>query len=116
MKILLVVPVVLLLVGCTENLAIAARTGLGLQLAGDAYLFENIAARQWVRAECREILDAELTKLKAAGEYAKARQLLRDNYPPLVGLSIIADAKEGDVADALTVPPGCGADMEVTTE
>ena len=96
----------LFLAGC--NLPALNTTGTGLQAAGSAYVFENIDARKWVRAECREILNAEITALKAAGKYEEARQLLRDSYPPLVTLGIIADAEEdgvgGVLAQVISVP------------
>lgn len=101
---------ILFLAGCAPNLAGLAASGTKFQQAADAYVFENIDARKWVRAECREILNAEVTALKVAGEYEKARQLLRDSYPPLVTLGMIADAEKAGVAGVLAEPPGCGRD------
>ena len=100
--------VLLLLASCAGSAASLLSTGSSLQAAGDAYIFENIDARKWVRAECREILDAEVTQLKAESKYDEARQLLRDSYPSLVTISIVRAAEKDGVSSLLAAPPGCG--------
>ena len=96
----------LLLTGSADWAARAMNNDAYLHCAGSSYVQEVHAYRQWVRAECRDLLMMEVGALMAEGDYAAARARLRDNYPGLVTFDIIDQAGD-DPTGILATPFGC---------
>lgn len=103
---ILLAAVVLMLSGCIE--AGSRAIGAATYTANEAtdYVRETDSLREWIRAECRRLLEREVQDLVMAGRSDEARARLRANYPPLVTLGIIGGLK-ADPASVLSVPFGC---------
>ncbi len=97
----------LLLGGCAETLARFATDAADLHQATSDYVRENIAARRFVRSECRASLVRQIEALE--GDEVGIQQVLRDSYPPLVTMDILS--KTDHVSDILSTPPSCGIDL-----
>jgi hypothetical protein len=75
--------------------------------AARAYTVEVHDLRRFIRAECRASLVREIDDLVEAGDEAALRAMLASNYPGLVTVDIIAEAR-ADPGGVLAHAPGCG--------
>lgn len=110
-KLLLIFP--LLLVGCADWAAYGVTEANYLRDSTSSYVHEVHDFRRWVREECRDMLQNEITQLQQNGQFAEARNVLIDSYPSLVTVDLIRDAQKiGDetvVEDlAINYPWSCG--------
>jgi len=101
--------ILLMLGGCAETLARFATDAADLHQATSDYVRENIAARRYVRSECRASLVRQIEALRDEGDEVGIQQVLRDSYPPLVTMDILS--KTDRVSDILSTPPSCGVDL-----
>lgn len=106
-----------LLGGCVEAGARAVALGTSLADAGQALVSENIADRQWVRQQCRSILEQQIASLRAEGKEEDARALLKASYPRLIteklAAKIMADIEAGQ---PINLPPDICGPGEVTVD
>ena len=107
MKMYIPIGLVLLLGGCAATAERALNASADTQIAGWAYVTENWAFRQSLRAKCRDILDSETDDLIKEGKYDEARDMINDFYSPLVTHRMITAISEGQVAEQMNMAIGC---------
>ncbi len=96
MKLCIPVILALLLGGCTEWMARAVTNADYLADSAEAYVRENHDDRRWVRETCRISLRAEIMELQKQGKYAEIRDLLAQQYPPLVTFELLDQVQDGE--------------------
>ncbi len=96
----------LLLTSCT-GFAVRALTDITYlhEAAGD-YVREIHGVRQFIRQECKASLVREIDTLKQNGDEKALRELLAKNYPGLVTVDIVSQARENPEG-ILSKAPGC---------
>lgn len=74
---------------------------------GRDYVTEVDSLREWIRFQCREILQTEVRELLEEGDLNGARERLAANYPGLV-LPEVLDALDNETLSGLFDKPfGC---------
>ena len=96
----------LLLGGCAEWAARWVVDSAALYESGRAYVQEIHDQRRFIRSACRASLVREIDNLIVADDEAALRKVLASNYPPLVSLGLIAEARD-DPGGLLSHVPGC---------
>ncbi len=105
--ILIIIAPLMLLGGCAEWMARLSVDSAALYEASRAYVTEIHDLRRFIRSECRASLVREIDDLVEAGDEAALREILVKNYPGLVTVDIIAEAR-ADPRGVLAHAPGCG--------
>jgi len=92
--------------GCAQGLAYAITDAVYLHEAAGAYVREVHGLRQFIRKECQASLVREIEALKRAGDESALREMLAENYPELVTVDVLRQARD-DPAGILSQAPGC---------
>ena len=99
MRALLILPVAVLLFGCTPGTiaAIASQDALEFHDAAKRAVARKVQARNEIWTRCRDLLFDEVDTLRAVGDSAGARALLFNAWPKLRSIELLGDLIDGEV-------------------
>ena len=86
---------------------LASQDALAVHDAARGYIGEVHDDRRWVRDKCRSILELEVQRYLAAGNFEKARALMAAAYPRLVTLETVATLRRGNPDNLLATAYLC---------